>query len=297
VRVTLKTKMMLIAAAATLVLPVIALGLQLDDLEQAMDTGHAELSAADIQGGERPDSVHVTITGGRIMDARVESVLLQDGSERDRWHFHALRSETKKGAAAVLIMSKSREIDAKLSTWTGVWTNGDDGVGQSLVDLFRKQRVKVDKGALVIDIDASRASKIQGLVLTGGGAAALGLLVLVAFAITIKDDEKEEKKLRAGKKAMKAELEQTRLALRQAIRPYLTDPEHTVQVRANCLMSKVPQIVLAIDSQDLVAPPELAQIVMGFHEQLKKAKVPYQFMNYTTFHVEDEGWRDSFEIS
>lgn len=289
--------MMLIAAAAAVVLPVVVLGLQFDDLRQAMDSGHAELSAADIQGGERPDSVHVTITGGRILDARVESVLLQDGSERDRWHFHALRSEKKKGAAAVLIMSKSREIDADASTWTGVWTNGEDGVGQSLVDLFGKQRVKVDKGALVIDVDASRATKIQGLALSGGGAVALGLLVLVAFAFTIKDDEKEEKKLRAGKKAMKPQMEQTRLALRQAIRPYLTDPEHTVQVRASCLMTKVPQVVFAVDTEDMPAPPELAQIVMAFHEQLKKAKVPYQFMNYTTFHVEDEGWRDSFEIS
>lgn len=294
-----RTKLLLGAAAAMVVLPALAFVSNMDDVKYIADDGSDKVTAAALLKGKRPKSFHLTVTKGvHDDDAGVEYVVTKNGSVQGRWYYRALRSEgDEHGLAPVLLVTKSPFLSGTRTSWSGVWTNGDTGINQEVADLFKQQGVSFKKDALVLDLDSSRQSKIVRMGAMVGGAFAVPLLVLVIFALTLKDEDKEEKKLEGAKQRLAGDVEATRMAIRRAIAPYLTDPDVTVQVRGNVINRSTPECVLARDEDESPAPPELQQLLMQFHSLLKKNKVSYAFMTYTAFHDDSEGWKDSFEFS
>ncbi len=312
-------KFVLGAVAAMIIFPLGALMTYWDHLDYIQDQGEATLTAGDLLEGKRPSSKNLTITQGYIdRSAGVEYILEEDHKEVGRWYYTALRPvKNPQGEATVLVVSEKRSLPANQTTFSGLWTNADTGINPEVVKLFDEQGIKFMPKALVLDIDATKETKLRELIFAIGGSFALPLVVLILGLIFLSAPVQNlveslgsagEKRLEAARKETKTEQKQARKAIRAAIQPYLAQYASSsvsmVQVRASTIGGGAPRIVLAVDDDEKAAPPELAQPMAAFLAMLKKRRVVPTFVTYTTHKREEDddgnavlSWHDDFSFS
>jgi len=294
-----KKTLILCAAAAMVVLPIVAVALNYSEYPYIKDSGHDSVTAAELLSGKRPNSLHVTITDGFAdQNSGVEYIITEDGSEKEHWYYTAVRASTQpEGVAPVLVATETPFLSSRQHSWSGDWTNGDEGIGDQVVALFQKQGITFSDNAIVVNLDKSRQSRMIKVGLFAAIGFAVPLIFLLCLVFLFKDPEKAKKALRDAKSSLSQDTKNARLALRQAIAPYLVGAEGTVQVRGNCIMKRTPEVVFVVGDKEQPAPADLESIVKDYHQRLKKQRVPCNFITYTTFRTDEAEWKDKMDFS
>jgi hypothetical protein len=291
-----KTLLVLGAAAATLLLPLLSPLWNWREIGYVLDDTKETITAAELVAGKRPKSPHLTITGAVAeLSGGIEYERKHRGSTVGRSFYVALRPVgNPKAAAPVLLKTEKSDIGAAQPAWIGLWTNTDQGIGSEFTQLFAQQGISVSQNALVVELGTTRETLLMKFAKYAAVVFALPFCALLYFAFFYKDTKQRQKEERATKRALSGEMEQARLALAQAIRPYLQNPKATVQVSANCI-GHSPQITLSTGGRESPAPADLAGLMQSMHETLRRKKVEHSFITYTNTHIEDKGWKDKLD--
>lgn len=284
------------AAVATVALPLLSPLWNWREIGCVLDDTKETVAAAELAAGKKPTSRHLTITGAVAeLGGGIEYERKYRGSTVGRSFYFALHpDQNPKAAAPVLIKTDTSDIGAARSAWIGLWTNPDEGVGSEFTQMFGRQGISVSPNALVVELGTTRETLILKFAKYAAVAFALPFCGLLYFAFIYKDSKQREKAERATRRALSGEMDQSRRALAQAVRPYLQSRRATVQVLANCI-GHSPQVTLNSGGREVAAPEELVGLMQSVHDMLRSKKVQHSFITYTTNHIEDQGWKDKLD--
>ena len=277
------------AIASLFLLPAIAVGLQLKRLRYGLDASEGKVSAAALEkGGAHPRNV--TITDG-FVDTRhtVTWVLLENGSEKQRYYLLPMRSKSSgkhdKGDRAVKILLTSAEQGiAEDATIVGIVRDLDgDGVGADVIKKFDEEGVTIDRKATMVEVGVSSRDELLGVLFYVGLAFAApiaGIVGILAFKRKEKGDANREVKIKQLRANVPADLKALEDALEREMAPF-AQITHDDSFYVYSFTAVGPfKVTLHLDDQDRDAPPEMFGLVQRIHECYRGHGIKVEGVNY-----------------
>jgi hypothetical protein len=292
------------AVAGLFLLPAAVIGFQYKKFQYGLDQSSATVSAKDLEDGKIPTAHNLTITDALVDEEHsVQWVLLENGSERERYYIHPVRAlggkktKKKKGSSGssvkIIVTSESASIDE--GELKGILRNlGGDGVGKAIVDKFGEQGVSVDEKAILVEIGATTQGELLSVLFIAGCTLVAPISVIgfvVATSRKEKSDQKRGVKLEAIRANPPPDLKQLEEALRAALAPYAPRSDDSFYVYSFTAVGPF-KVTLHVDDQDHDAPPQIFSLVQQIHECYRKHGAKVESVHYfCERNDEDSPWR------
>jgi hypothetical protein len=294
------------AIASLFLLPAIAIGLQLKRFRYGLDSSEGSVTAASLEkGGAHPRNV--TITDGVVdTDHSVTWVLLEDGSEKDRYYLYPMRSksggkhdkgkhEKGGGAVKILLTSHDQGISEEAQIKGIVRDLDGDGVGSDVIKKFDEEGVEIDTKAVMVEVGASTQNELLGVLFYVGLAFVAPIAAIVGM-IAFKRKEKGDANREVKIKQLRANLPPDLAALEDALgREMMSFAQitHDDSFYVYSFTAVGPfKVTLHLDDQDRDAPPEMFALVQRIHECYRGHGIKVEGVNYfMEKRGEPEAWR------
>jgi hypothetical protein len=284
------------AVAALFLLPALIVAFQYKKLLYGLDQGQATISAKDLQKGKAPASRNLTITDA-ILDVEhtVTWVLLENGSEKERYYLIPLGPKGKKrGPVKVVLTSDSERLDDS-GSYTGLLRDiGGDGVSRELIKKLEDQGLEVDAHPLLVQVGASSSGELYSLLFYIGCAlvAPISVIgVMLSMGRKEKSDAGREVKIAQLRANVPPDLKQLEDTLRNTLTPYLPRNDDSMFVYSFTLVGPF-KVTMHIDDQDHPAPPDVFGLVQAIHECYRKHGVKVEGVHYFMERDDDSSpWR------
>src|SRR5262249_974376 len=265
-----------------------------------IDSSEGTITAADLEeGGSHPRNV--TITGGVVdTEHQVDWVLLEDGSEKERYHFVPMRSKSSgkkhdKGAVKILLTSEDQGISDGAQIKGIVRDLDGDGVGSGVIKKFEEEGVEIDTKAVIVEVGVTSTNDLLSVLFFVGCAFVAplaGVIGILAFKRKEKGDADREVKIKQLRAAVPPDLQALEDALPREMMPFAqitTDDSFYVYSFTAVGPFKV---TLHLDDQDRDAPPEIFALIQRIHECYRGHGIKVEGVNYFMEKRGDpEAWR------
>ena len=274
--------------AALFLLPAIAIGLQWKKFRYGIDSSEGTITAADLEkGGAHPRNV--TITGGVVdTEHQVDWVLLEDGSEKERYHFVPMRSKSSgkkhdKGAVKILLTSEDQGISDGAQIKGIVRDLDGDGVGSGVIKKFEEEGVEIDPKAVIVEVGVTSTNDLLSVLFFVGCAFVAplaGVIGILAFKRKEKSDENREEKIKRLRANLPPDLKALEDALEREMMPF-AQITHDDSFYVYSFTAVGPfKVTLHLDDQDREATPEMFAWVQRIHECYRAHGIKVEGVNY-----------------
>jgi hypothetical protein len=276
------------AIGSLFLLPAIAIGLQLKKFRYGLDMSEGNVTAASLEkGGAHPRNV--TITDG-VIDThhQVTWVLLEDGSEKDRFYLLPMRSKSggkheKHDTVKILLTSEDQGF-AEDATIKGIVRDLDgDGVGSDIIKKFEEEGVEIDTKAVMVEVGTSSTSELLSVLFYAGLAfvAPIAAIVgMIAFKRKEKDDAGREVKIKQLRANLPPDLKALEDALEREMLPFAQiTHDDSFNIYSYTHMGPL-KVMMHLDGQDRDATPEMFALVQRIHECYRTHGIKNEGTNY-----------------
>jgi hypothetical protein len=288
------------AIASLFLLPAIAIGMQWKKFRYGIDSSEGTITAADLEkGGSHPRNVTIT---GCVVDTehQVDWVLLEDGSEKERYHFVPMRSKSSgkkhdKGAVKILLTSEDQGISESAQIKGIVRDLDGDGVGSGVIKKFEEEGVEIDTKAVIVEVGVTSTNDLLSVLFFVGlafAAPVAGIVGILAFKRKEKGDANREVKIKQLRANVPPDLKTLENALERELMSF-AQITHDDSFYVYSFTAVGPfKVTLHLDDQDRDAPPEMFALVQRIHECYRGHGIKVEGVNYfMEKRGEPEAWR------
>jgi hypothetical protein len=275
------------AIAALFLLPAAAIGLQWKKFRYGIDSSESTVKASAIEKGDAKLARNVTVTDAAAdMHHTVTWILLEDGSEKERYYLVPLRSQSSKhehGPVKIVITSDDQNVQES-GSYHGIVRDLDgDGVSSSIAKKFEEEGIEIDDKAIMIDVSTTSTGELLGVLYIVGLAfvAPLAAIIgIIAFHRKEKGDASREVKIKQLRQNVPADLKALEDALERELSPF-AQITHGDSFYVYSFTAVGPfKVTLHLDDQDRDAPPEVFALVQRIHECYRGHGIKVEGVHY-----------------